>query len=346
MVSVDTPEKAGFAGRPETAQRKLDAARERLESNQVLGIPDDLRAHLVGRLGDDAAARHIAAGVQASQHFDRLLADRLTREDGHRRALAVLPAGEVLDRYGRLLAYLTPWFAGGPADPVPQKRDRRRRTFNLDMIESGWGVLFLIYPSIPADPGDYQLAVDAARAAWETRQGMWAEHGDDLLLPYEYRASVRLGTLEVTPQLLGQAFSRICVDLRTGTEVGPYGYHTVPPWARAWIWPAVTDPGATDHERCTGWTAWINAEPGTPPTLHVSAECHPPAGHRVELRMHTPQGFNLEHLLLDVITRPSSGPHRPDARSSAVTYHQPALRRYTHVTLLPSRQTVPVSTAE
>lgn len=245
MVSVDTPEKAGFAGAAPVAQPKLDRCRQQLRDGTYAALPDDLRSHLLQRLTPDAADRHITAGVQASQYFDALLSQRLARADGTPRRLAVLPAGELLDRYGRLLAYLAPWYAGTPGDPLPPKSDPRRRTFNLEMITAGWGVLFLVYPSLPADPADYAAAVEAARTAWDQQQGMWQEHGEELLLPYEYRACVRLGTIEDPLQALEQAFTRVCYDLRTGDNLGLYGYPRIPPWTRLWVWQdtAAPEPG-------------------------------------------------------------------------------------------------------
>jgi hypothetical protein len=41
----------------------------------------------------------------------------------------------------RLLAYLAPWFGGSASDPLPPRDDPQRLTFNLDMVEAGWGAL-------------------------------------------------------------------------------------------------------------------------------------------------------------------------------------------------------------
>jgi hypothetical protein len=59
-----------------------------------------------------------------------------------RRKVATVPTGELIDRYGRLLAYLAPWFSGSARDPLPPRDDPQRRTFNLDMVEAGWGRCF------------------------------------------------------------------------------------------------------------------------------------------------------------------------------------------------------------
>lgn len=235
MVSVDTPEKAGYAGRPEVAQPKLDECRQRLESGFYPDIPAPLAGYLVDRLDGDAAARHIAAGDEASVRFSLLLADRLTRETGTRRRVATIPTGEAIDRYGRLLAYLAPWFSGTPTDPLPPPSDPARRTFNLDMVASGWAAPFLVYPSLPGN-ADLQLFLDDARAAWAGRRGAWEAHGETLLLGYEYRLCVKLGTEATAKDGMEAAFQRVCVDLRTLTAVGTTGWSDVPPPERLWVW--------------------------------------------------------------------------------------------------------------
>jgi hypothetical protein len=67
MVSAER--KTHYAGRPEVAQLKLDACRQRLVNGFYPVIPDALRDYLVDHLDADAAARHIAAGEEASLQF-------------------------------------------------------------------------------------------------------------------------------------------------------------------------------------------------------------------------------------------------------------------------------------
>ena len=86
-------------------------------------LPETLRTYLVERLTQDAAERHINAGIRASHEFQALLDRRLTRPDGGRRKVAAVPTGELIDRYGRLLAYLAPWFSGSASDPLPPRDD-------------------------------------------------------------------------------------------------------------------------------------------------------------------------------------------------------------------------------
>jgi len=235
MVSIDTPEKKHYAGRPEVAQPKLEACRQRLLDGFYPQVPEGLRNYLVDRLDGDAAARHIAAGEEATVRFDLLLKDRLARPDGSQRRVATIPTGEVIDRYGRMLAYLAPWFSGGGSDPVPPKNDPARRTFNLDMVAAGWAAPFMIFPSLPQDD-DLNLLYEESKAAWSGKRGAWKVHGRKLLLGYEYRLCIKLGTAPTAAKGMESAFQRLCVDLRTPKSVGLFGWHSVTPPHRVWVW--------------------------------------------------------------------------------------------------------------
>jgi endonuclease YncB( thermonuclease family) len=233
MVSCDTPEKAGFAGPPPTAQQKLNECAHRLRSGFFDDhLPTELREYLLARLTGDAAERHINAGVKAGEEFNKILERRLTRQDGAKRKVAVIPTGEIIDNYGRLLAYTAPYFS---KNELPPKGSPERQTFNVDMIANGWAAFFPIYPSLPQND-DMNMAIASAELAWEERRGAWKNFGENLLLGYEFRACIKLaagldGALSAT-----EAFQRICVDLRTLREVGKHGFFSVPPCYRLWIW--------------------------------------------------------------------------------------------------------------
>lgn len=235
MVSCDTPEKAGYAGLPPTSQPKLDRCRERLQNGFYAALPAGLRNYLIARLGPEAAADHIEAGNSASAVFDGVLDTRLTRPNGTKRPVAVIATGEIVDRYGRMLAYLAPWFSNAPSDPLPPAGSPARRTFNLEMIELGWAAFFPVFGSLPKD-ADMNLAIAAAEAAWLGQLGAWADFGPEFLLAYEYRACIKLGTADTAAEGIAAAFQRHCVDLQTLTNVGPFGFDQVPPPYRLWIW--------------------------------------------------------------------------------------------------------------
>jgi endonuclease YncB( thermonuclease family) len=235
LVSCDTPEKSQYAGGPAVSQPKLDRCRQRLVGGFYDALPAALRAYLVEKVTPDAAQRHVTAGMEASAAFDTLLEQRLVRPDGTARRSAVIPTGEIIDRYGRMLAYVSPWFAGTAADPVPPKNDPARRTLNLDMIASGWAAFFPVYPSLPS-LDDMRAATAAAELAWNGKQGAWHTQGARLLLGYEYRACIKLAQAESATKGIADAFQRVCIDLATLTNVGPFGFHAVPPSLRLWVW--------------------------------------------------------------------------------------------------------------
>ena len=78
-----------------------------------------MRDYFIERITNDAADKHISAGMDATTIFEGLLEHRLTKPSGSKRRTAVIPTGEIIDTYGRLLAYIAPWFDGGPNDPLP-----------------------------------------------------------------------------------------------------------------------------------------------------------------------------------------------------------------------------------
>jgi len=235
MVSCDTPEKGHYAGNPPVSQPKLDTCRQRLQNGFYNTLPPGLREYLSSKLTDAAAQRHINAGHRASQVFDTVLTNRLTRPDGSLRSVATIPTVNPIDTYGRLLAYIAPWFSGSETDPLPTPEDPARRTINLDMIENGWAAFFPIYPSLPKN-ADMNRAIAAAEVAWGEKRGAWREFGEKVLLGYEFRMCVKLGTATDQESGIHEAFKRICVDLRNMREVGRFEFHAVPPCYRLWIW--------------------------------------------------------------------------------------------------------------
>jgi endonuclease YncB( thermonuclease family) len=242
MVSIDTPE-SEFGGNPTTAQATLDRAKARLQDGTYNALPEDLREYLIARITPDAAQRHLSAGKLAAEAHKTMVNTWLTRPDGSQRKMAVIATGELVEKNGRLLAYTAPWFAGTASDPLPPRDHPDRRTFNLDMVALGWAATFIIYPSIPR-PADLNLLLADAETAWQEQRGAWAQFGRNLLLGYEYRACIKLGArdLDDPAKAIAEAYQRVCVDLRTLTEVGLFGYHQVPPAQRLWIW-------ATDLEQ-------------------------------------------------------------------------------------------------
>jgi hypothetical protein len=66
-----------------------------------------LRDYLSNKITSDAAKRHIDAAMYATEVFERMLSERLTLPDGNKRKIAVMPTGDLIDIYGRMLAYVS-----------------------------------------------------------------------------------------------------------------------------------------------------------------------------------------------------------------------------------------------
>ena len=236
LVSCDTPEKAQYAGKPEKSQPKLDRCKERLSNGFYDDLPTGLRSYLSNKITNDAAKKHIDAGMDAIEVFERMLSERLTLPDGNKRKIAVMPTGELIDIHGRILAYVSPWYQNNGEDPLPPVGDPRRNTLNLDMISNGWAAFFPIYPSLPSNR-DMDITIKAADDAWTAKKGAWEKYGKDLLLGYEFRMCIKLSKENTSAsKCIADAFERICVDLRDLSIVGKFDFFNIPPSHRLWIW--------------------------------------------------------------------------------------------------------------
>lgn len=103
------------------------------------------------------------------------------------------------------------------------------------MVAAGWAASFLVFPSLPQDD-DLNLLYEEATTAWKDKRGAWKIHGAKLLLGYEYRLAIKLGTAKTAAKGMAAAFQRLCIDLRSMKSVGLFGWHAVPPPHRLWVW--------------------------------------------------------------------------------------------------------------
>ncbi|HYG00665.1 MAG TPA: hypothetical protein VD815_11275 [Candidatus Saccharimonadales bacterium] len=236
LVSCDTPVKAAYAGKPEKSQLLSEKCKERLNNGFYDDLPNGLRNYLSNKITRDAAERHIDAAMDATEAFERTLSERLTLPDGSQRKIAVMPTGDLIDFYGRMLAYVSPWYQNNEEDPLSPVGDPKRNTLNLDMISNGWAAFFPIYPSLPNNK-DLNITIKAANEAWTQGKEAWEKYGKNLLLGYEYRMCIKLSEEDKSAsECIADAFERICVDLRDVSIVGKFDFHVVLPSHRLWIW--------------------------------------------------------------------------------------------------------------
>jgi len=93
------------------------------------------------------------------------------------------------------------------------------------------------------------------------------------------------------------------------------------------------------------WSAWLNTMPGSERTLHVTGTVTcPNPGYKAELVPSSPQGFNPEIYLLDlVVTPPCGGDGAADVLEDVpVDYREVTHSAYSDVTIMPENITVPV----
>ncbi|MFK7995068.1 MAG: hypothetical protein AB8B87_13070 [Granulosicoccus sp.] len=241
MLSIDTPE---VTARSTGKAREIDE--EFLElagwiKDGTAPVTKAFGQYILPKLEDIAAGSlQFEQGEAASAFYKAKSEERLTREGSSRkRNLFVRSAEEPFDNYGRLLAYVAPSYSKKERDEMTR---RERRTFNLDLIDSGWATPFVIFPSIPGEL-DLPLFIEFAVDAKEQGRGQYQE---PLSLPaYEYRMCEKLHT--ITKKLAaGQTMSypeqlewrsRYCADMRSREIFGPESYICIPEPYRLWIWP-------------------------------------------------------------------------------------------------------------
>lgn len=241
MLSIDTPEVHYPTGTSSPASQ--DANLVQLAGWLTAGkapVSGALAAHLAPRLATgDAGTRQARQGEEASNAFQQLVDTRLRRPSGTMRDLFVRTADQPFDEYGRLLAYIAPNYSTRELASMTREE---RATFNLLMVESGWGAPFIIYPSIP-NQADLELFNTAADEAVTQGKGAWA---DPLVLTgYEFRMVYKLWTVtsrlekgeKLSEKERNSWISRWCADMTTGLLHEPQEYFRVRPQDRLFIWP-------------------------------------------------------------------------------------------------------------
>ncbi|MEJ3750588.1 hypothetical protein WEI85_45940 [Actinomycetes bacterium KLBMP 9797] len=102
-----------------------------------------LHQHIADLAAPDLADNHARLGKAATTALEKLVADDLQAlghtVDSFRFFIAF--AGEVMDRYGRLLGYLHPSQPDSPAD-------QRLLSYNERLLKQGWVAPYFIWPNI------------------------------------------------------------------------------------------------------------------------------------------------------------------------------------------------------
>ena len=217
MLSIDAPE-THFEGRPDRHERRLNDLRRRIEAGKFAHLPARLQNHLLERLDGQAGRRQYVQGLMAEACFREIIS--------RARRVLVLTSGEQIDRYGRLLAYLTRYLTKRQLEKTPREK---RTTFNLQMVAAGWAAPMPIYPSLPRKD-DFERLCEAAREAREAKRGIWED--PKTLLAYEYRMCIKMARDAPVAEYL----PRYCADVTTKKLYKPEDYCQVLPEYRLFIW--------------------------------------------------------------------------------------------------------------
>lgn len=241
MLSVDTPE-VHYPGnqRPAKHDEKLAQLAEWIKEGKA-PIRAGLANYLYARLATgQAGTLQQEQGYEATAYFQAVLDEKLTRPSGSRRRVYLSSADQPFDQYGRILAYLSPYYSSKEREHLSLKE---RATFNLLMIDAGWAASFPIFPSIPKY-SDLILLREMGEDAFRQQRGVW--QNSVTLTGYEFRMCVKLHRITEALVVGGERLSasrrsswisRYCVDMTTLEIFEPQDYYVVAPYNRIFIWP-------------------------------------------------------------------------------------------------------------
>ena len=127
--------------------------------------------------------------VSLKKRNNKTLKQRTLKTRGYdsvkRRKIFLACGKEVIDCYGRILAYCGPYLTKEERKVLGQPD-----TFNLKMLKLGFAISNIHSGNLPKDE-DIELVIKAVKEAREKKMGFWSEK-DKILHGYEFRALVRM----------------------------------------------------------------------------------------------------------------------------------------------------------
>jgi endonuclease YncB( thermonuclease family) len=131
LLGIDAPELHFPLGSTPEAQDPVFAKLPKLKAYK--NLPQALRDYLAPRL-EGAGTRQKKWGLAAKAAFEAIVKDGLAIPGkAAKRQLFMACGAEVLDRYGRILAYVGPYIPKSERGEKPAPS-----TFNLQMLQGGW----------------------------------------------------------------------------------------------------------------------------------------------------------------------------------------------------------------
>jgi len=155
--------------------------------------------------------------------------------------LILMTSIEVTDRYGRLLGYLNRKKTKKTGETLTDIL-QFQNSFNLKMLDSGYGFMYLIYPNLVVEENEkvgnngkpdiekpiiativktFKNAVSSGRGLFPSKN---SENPKTILDPFEFRYLARL----FDPKSNSKGPDRFCADMVSGRLYPPYRYFEVP----------------------------------------------------------------------------------------------------------------------
>ncbi len=210
-----------------------DPPADKAVGTKIKAFPGGLLAHLSARWGPGTATNHIKHADAATKEFEaQVIADqtRLGQTDAAFRYFLAF-AYEILDRYGRLLAYIN----------VEQKAKPRPLDYNGRLLKAGLVTPYFIWPNIDPfltkpdimnaviDPFTAKTEAERAGKLKDARQAVRAARQKKIGL-YEAADPLRLLPFELRFLAEGRPPARWVIDLSKNDDqlIPPTEYFTIP----------------------------------------------------------------------------------------------------------------------
>lgn len=237
FLGIDTPEVSFTLPGRDQFVSIANPAWEQFLADPFAALPGlvldaGLRANLQQRLGAGAATNHASHAQAAHRELERQIQDDMDTRGLTKETMLFFAAfaRELVDRYGRLLAFLN----------VDDPSQRRPRDYNTRVLEKGLATPYFIWPNIDPwksagslmsaaqPPAQFRQEVNGAGKLRDARQAVAQARAAHLGI-FSDNGPLRIHAFELRYLAQGRAPDRWVIDLgaNDGMILKPQNYHTI-----------------------------------------------------------------------------------------------------------------------